>query len=98
MSPQLTVTAELRALLRRVKLGRCLDTLPERLTLAHQQLDRDLLERQLFVQPVQQVPHVGLREQLRLVHHHHDRRRRHALPMGPAQYPDLGRSRRTSAV
>jgi len=37
MSPTLTVTAELRALLRRVKLGRCLDTLPERLTLAHQQ-------------------------------------------------------------
>ncbi len=29
-----TVTPELRALLRRVKLGRCLDTLPERLTLA----------------------------------------------------------------
>ena len=28
------VTAELEALLRRVKLGRCLDTLPERLTLA----------------------------------------------------------------
>lgn len=37
MSPQLTVTADLKALLRRVKLGRCLDTLPERLTLAHQQ-------------------------------------------------------------
>jgi len=37
MSPTLTVTPELRALLRRVKLGRCLDTLPERLTLAHQQ-------------------------------------------------------------
>ena len=36
MSPQLTVTAELKTLLRRVKLGRCLDTLPERLTLAHQ--------------------------------------------------------------
>jgi hypothetical protein len=36
MSPQLTATSELRALLRRVKLGRCLDTLPERLTLAHQ--------------------------------------------------------------
>ena len=36
MSPQLTVTPELKALLRRVKLGRCLDTLPERLTLAHQ--------------------------------------------------------------
>ena len=36
MSPQLTVTAELKSLLRRVKLGRCLDTLPERLTLAHQ--------------------------------------------------------------
>ncbi|MDP9464661.1 MAG: ATP-binding protein [Actinomycetota bacterium] len=30
-----TVTAELKALLRRVKLGRCLDTLPERLALAH---------------------------------------------------------------
>ena len=29
-----TVTPELRALLKRVKLGRCLDTLPERLTLA----------------------------------------------------------------
>jgi hypothetical protein len=29
-----TVTPELRALLRRVKLGRCLDTLPERLSLA----------------------------------------------------------------
>src|SRR3954454_2825317 len=29
-----TVTPELKALLRRVKLGRCLDTLPERLTLA----------------------------------------------------------------
>jgi IstB-like ATP binding protein len=28
------VTPELKALLRRVKLGRCLDTLPERLTLA----------------------------------------------------------------
>ncbi len=37
MSPQLTVTPELKTLLRRVKLGRCLDTLPERLTLAHQQ-------------------------------------------------------------
>lgn len=37
MSPQLTVTADLKALLRRVKLGRCLDTLPERLTLARQQ-------------------------------------------------------------
>jgi DNA replication protein DnaC len=36
MSPQLTVTPELKTLLRRVKLGRCLDTLPERLTLAHQ--------------------------------------------------------------
>jgi DNA replication protein DnaC len=33
----LTVTPELKALLRRVKLGRCLDTLPERLTLARQQ-------------------------------------------------------------
>ena len=30
MSPQLTVTGELKTLLRRVKLGRCLDTLPER--------------------------------------------------------------------
>ncbi len=29
-----TVTPELKALLRRVKLGRCLDTLPERLALA----------------------------------------------------------------
>jgi DNA replication protein DnaC len=29
-----TITPELKALLRRVKLGRCLDTLPERLTLA----------------------------------------------------------------
>ena len=29
------VTPELKALLRRVKLGRCLDTLPERLALAH---------------------------------------------------------------
>ena len=29
-----TVTPELPALLRRVKLGRCLDTLPERLALA----------------------------------------------------------------
>lgn len=28
------VTSELKALLRRVKLGRCLDTLPERLALA----------------------------------------------------------------
>jgi len=37
MTASLTVTAELKALLRRVKLGRCLDTLPERLTLAHQQ-------------------------------------------------------------
>lgn len=37
MSPTLTVTADLKALLRRVKLGRCLDTLPERLTLARQQ-------------------------------------------------------------
>ncbi len=37
MSASLTVTGELKALLRRVKLGRCLDTLPERLTLAHQQ-------------------------------------------------------------
>ena len=30
-----TVTPELKALLRRVKLGRCLDTLPERRALAH---------------------------------------------------------------
>jgi DNA replication protein DnaC len=30
-----TVTSELKALLRKVKLGRCLDTLPERLALAH---------------------------------------------------------------
>jgi hypothetical protein len=30
-----SVTPELKALLRRVKLGRCLDTLPERLALAH---------------------------------------------------------------
>jgi DNA replication protein DnaC len=30
-----TVSPELKALLRRVKLGRCLDTLPERLALAH---------------------------------------------------------------
>jgi DNA replication protein DnaC len=30
-----TVNPELKALLRRVKLGRCLDTLPERLALAH---------------------------------------------------------------
>lgn len=37
MTANLTVTAELKALLRRVKLGRCLDTLPERLTLAHSQ-------------------------------------------------------------
>ncbi len=29
-----TVTPELKAFLRRVKLGRCLDTLPERLALA----------------------------------------------------------------
>ena len=29
-----TITPELRGLLRRVKLGRCLDTLPERLSLA----------------------------------------------------------------
>ena len=34
MSTTLTVTPELKALLRRVKLGRCLDTLPERLALA----------------------------------------------------------------
>ena len=37
MNATLAVTSELKALLRRVKLGRCLDTLPERLTLAHQQ-------------------------------------------------------------
>lgn len=35
MSITTTVTPELKALLRRVKLGRCLDTLPERLALAH---------------------------------------------------------------
>lgn len=34
MSTAPTVTPELKALLRRVKLGRCLDTLPERLALA----------------------------------------------------------------
>lgn len=34
MSASPTVTPELKALLRRVKLGRCLDTLPERLALA----------------------------------------------------------------
>jgi DNA replication protein DnaC len=34
MTPPPTVSAELRALLRRVKLGKCLDTLPERLALA----------------------------------------------------------------
>jgi DNA replication protein DnaC len=34
MSTSPTVTPELKALLRRVKLGRCLDTLPERLALA----------------------------------------------------------------
>jgi hypothetical protein len=34
MSAAPTVTPELKALLRRVKLGRCLDTLPERLALA----------------------------------------------------------------
>ena len=33
-APAPTITPELRALLRRVKLGRCLDTLPERLALA----------------------------------------------------------------
>ena len=33
-APAPTVDAELKGLLRRVKLGRCLDTLPERLTLA----------------------------------------------------------------
>lgn len=37
MNAALSVTPELKALLRRVKLGRCLDTLPERLTLAHSQ-------------------------------------------------------------
>ena len=35
MSTTPQVTSELKALLRRVKLGRCLDTLPERLALAH---------------------------------------------------------------
>lgn len=35
MSTMAIVTPELKALLRRVKLGRCLDTLPERLALAH---------------------------------------------------------------
>ncbi|MGF1598075.1 MAG: IS21-like element helper ATPase IstB [Acidimicrobiales bacterium] len=35
MSTTPTVTPELKALLRRVKLRRCLDTLPERLALAH---------------------------------------------------------------
>ncbi|MEX2549668.1 MAG: ATP-binding protein [Nitriliruptoraceae bacterium] len=34
MNPTPVVTPELKALLRRVKLGRCLDTLPERLALA----------------------------------------------------------------
>ena len=34
MSVPVDVTPELKALLRRVKLGRCLDTLPERLALA----------------------------------------------------------------
>lgn len=34
MSPTPVVTAELKTLLRQVKLGRCLDTLPERLALA----------------------------------------------------------------
>jgi DNA replication protein DnaC len=34
MSAPVDVTSELKALLRRVKLGRCLDTLPERLALA----------------------------------------------------------------
>ena len=33
-APAPSIDAELKALLRRVKLGRCLDTLPERLTLA----------------------------------------------------------------
>jgi DNA replication protein DnaC len=36
MTPSPTVTAELKAVLRQVKLGRCLDTLPERLALAKQ--------------------------------------------------------------
>jgi DNA replication protein DnaC len=36
-APAPSIDAELKALLRRVKLGRCLDTLPERLTLARQQ-------------------------------------------------------------
>jgi DNA replication protein DnaC len=35
VNPTPIVTPELKALLRRVKLGRCLDTLPERLALAH---------------------------------------------------------------
>src|SRR5580700_12099573 len=38
-TPTPTITAELKTLLRAVKLGRCLDTLPERLALAKQ---RDL--------------------------------------------------------
>ncbi|MGO8723596.1 MAG: hypothetical protein ACLQRM_12805 [Acidimicrobiales bacterium] len=32
--PAPTITPELKVLLRKVKLGRCLDTLPERLALA----------------------------------------------------------------
>ena len=38
-TPAVTITSELKTLLRAVKLGRCLDTLPERLALAKQ---RDL--------------------------------------------------------
>ncbi|HEX9643358.1 MAG TPA: ATP-binding protein [Acidimicrobiia bacterium] len=34
-APSPTISPELKALLRQVKLGRCLDTLPERLALAH---------------------------------------------------------------
>ena len=33
-APAPTISAELRTVLRQVKLGRCLDTLPERLALA----------------------------------------------------------------
>jgi DNA replication protein DnaC len=44
-SPAPAVTAELKTLLRAVKLGRCLDTLPERLALAKQ---RDLTHHQFL--------------------------------------------------
>jgi DNA replication protein DnaC len=44
-SPAPAVTAELKTLLRAVKLGRCLDTLPERLTLAKQ---RDLTHHEFL--------------------------------------------------